>query len=73
MLDKTEVTSVAISHFHKYRTSISNLEIFSWNSTFQRNLRSSNVIFATPLQVARSLQDSDHVFSLLVTRDRALL
>ena len=46
------------------RLSISNLKIFSWNSTFQRNLRSSNVIFAKPLKEERLLEDSDYVFNI---------
>ena len=37
--------------------SISNLKLLSWN------LRSFNVIFATPLKVVRLLEDSDDVFS----------
>ena len=41
--------------------SIFNLKLFSWNSTFKRNLSSS--------KVARLLEDTDHVFSLLVTQD----
>ena len=53
--------------------SISNLKLFSWNSTIQRNLRSFNVIFATHLKLARLLEVSDHVFNLLVTRDGASL
>ena len=44
--------------------SISNLKIFSWNSTFQRNLRSSNVIFAKQLKEERLLEDSDYVFNI---------
>ena len=40
------------------------LKIFSWNSTFQRNLSSSNVIFAKPLKEGRLLEDSDLVFNI---------
>ena len=65
--------SLFLQYFHNIELSISNFKIFSWNSTFQRNLQSFNVIFATPLKVERLLEDSDHVFSLLVKRDGASL